>query len=205
MVNELPLVQIAEIVVQIEDITPSLTEFKWLHTYPFVKLLQKWWNAFFPPLFFHLNPGNCQCLISDIDVRSGNYWQCWKIPFLDNYWLIFDFPFLEYLIELMVSDQPCSTLKEVDYWEPFQSQFRPGFGMKMILATVLNDPCKTCNALFWSYWTSLQFFIASTTVSYCTVCRNWGVGALFYNSFNQWCDSTGLTTGSHMYSGIKQS
>lgn len=98
------------------------------------------------------------------------------MPFLDNYWPVFDLPFLEYLIELMILDQLGSTLKEVDYWEPFQSKFRPGFGMKMILATVLNDTGQDLhghNAPFWFYWTSLQFLTASTIVSYWTIYWDW--------------------------------
>ena len=57
---------------------------------------------------------------------------------LDNYWPVSHIPFLGNVLEFVVVSQLQGFLKEVDYLDPFQSGFRPGYGTDTALVALVH-------------------------------------------------------------------
>ena len=61
---------------------------------------------------------------------------------VNNYRPVANIPFLGKVLERVFAGKLQALLNEMDYLDPFQSGFRPGFGMETALVALWDDLCR---------------------------------------------------------------
>lgn len=91
-----------------------------------------------------MSQSNCHFLLRKRTLKVVVMSLFFGRPFLDttmliNYQPVSSLPFWGGCFEIVLMDWLHSTLEEVDFLEPFQSGFRPIFGMVTTLVALLDD------------------------------------------------------------------
>ena len=101
---------------------------------------------------------------------------------MDNYWPV-NVPFLNKVLKWVVSSQLQGILDEMDYLDPFQFGFKPGYGMKLALVAVVDDLHQELEMWYVSLLVLLDLSVAFDTTDH-VIFLGWDLGALFYSDFS---------------------